>query len=155
MSGPDSFRAARANDDEAIDALLRAAFGGAGEAALMRRLRAEGLVDTEVVMVWGGQVVAHLALSRLTAPAGWLALAPVSVAPEWQGRRLGSRLLAGVMKLAAIRRQAVVVVGKPSFYSRAGFRFGTGMSAPYPPEVVGVFGGEAADVVYPEAFGGI
>ncbi len=154
MSGPDSFRSARPEDYESIDMLLRRAFAGAAEADLVRALRHEGLVETEVVMPWSGDVVAHLALSRLVAPAGWLALAPVSVAPEWQGKRLGSRLLAGVMKLAAIKGQTVVVVGKPSFYMRAGFRFG-GMVSPYPEAVVGVAGGTAAEVVYPAAFDGI
>lgn len=152
MSGPDSFRSARIEDHDNIDALLRAAFGGPEEARLMQDLRAAGLVETEVVMPWGDGVAAHLALSRLVSPAGWLALAPVSVAPEWQGKRLGSRMLAGVMRLAAIKQHAVVVVGKPSFYGRAGFRFG-GVASRYPVEVVGVFGAEPeGEVIYPMAF---
>lgn len=154
MSGPDTFRSARVADYEAIDALLRTAFGGGDEAELVRKLRAEGLIESEVVMPWGDGVVAHMALSRLVAPAGWLALAPVAVAPEWQGKRLGSRMLAGVMKLAAIKGQSVVVVGRPSFYARAGFCFG-GVKSPYPEEVVGVFGGVATEVVYPAVFDGI
>lgn len=154
MSGPDSFRSARQADFDGIDALLRAAFAGKGEADLVQRLRAQGMIETEVVMPLGDAVVAYLALSRLVAPEGWLALAPLAVAPEWQGKRLGSRLLAGVMKLAAIKAQSVVVVGKPTFYQRAGFVFG-GMQTPYPAEVVGVFGGTGCAAVYPAAFDGI
>jgi putative acetyltransferase len=154
MSGPDSFRSAREVDFDGIDALLRAAFGGGAEVGLVRALRAEGLIESEVVMPWGGGVVAHLALSRLVSPAGWLALAPVAVAPEWQGKRLGTRLLAGVMKLAAIKGQVVVVVGKPSFYQRAGFCFGQVVSA-YPAEVSGVFGAAGGAVVYPAVFDGV
>ncbi len=154
MSGPDSFRSARAADYEAIDALLRAAYGGDTEAKLVAELRAQGLIESEVVMPWGEGVVAHVALSRLVAPTGWLALAPMAVAPEWQGKRLGSRMLAGVMKLAAIKGQAVVVVGKPSFYGRAGFQFGA-VQTPFSAEVSGLFGATAGEVVYPAAFNGI
>ena len=155
MSGPDSFRSARPEDYDDIDLLLRTAFAGDEEVRLMRDLRAAGLIETEVVMPWSSGIVAHLALSRLVAPVGWLALAPVCVTPEWQGKRLGSRMLAGVMRLAAIKQQAVVVVGKPSFYARAGFRFG-GVASRYPVEVVGAFGAEpVGDVIYPLAFDGV
>jgi putative acetyltransferase len=154
MSGPDSFRSARAADYDGIEALLRVAFGGAAEAGLVQDLRAGGLIESELVMGFEGGVVAHLALSHLVAPEGWLALAPLAVAPEWQGRGLGSRFLAGAMKLAAIKGQVVVVVGRPAFYSRAGFVFGGVVSA-YPAAVSGVFGAAGGAVVYPAVFEGI
>jgi putative acetyltransferase len=154
MSGPDSFRTARPEDFEAIDAVLRAAFGGGAEVKLVRGLRAQGLIESEVVMPWGGGVVAHLALSRLVLPEGWLALAPVAVAPQWQGKGLGKRLLAGVMKLAAIKGQRVVVVGRPGFYAPLGFEFG-GVVSRYPAGVSGVFGAAGGEVVYPAVFDGI
>ncbi len=156
MNGPDSFRAVKPGDFDGVDALLRAAFGRPQEAGLVLALRAAGLIETEVVMPWGKGVVAHLVLSRLVTPAGWLALAPVSVAPEWQGKRLGSRLLQGVLKLARIKGHSLVVVGKPSFYSRAGFVFDAALCPPYPADMTGVFGATGPVTVgYPAAFDGI
>jgi putative acetyltransferase len=161
MSGPDSLRIARKTDQAAIDALLRAAFGGPDEADLMVRLRAAGVIETEMVMPWQEGIVAHLALSWLAAPDGWLALAPVSVAPSWQRKGLGLRMLAGVMRLAAINGQTVVVVGKPDFYVRAGFSRAraAGLTSPYPAEFTSIAGPgrdvPEATLIYPDAFGGV
>ncbi len=161
MSGPDSLRLARIEEHGAIEALLRAAFAGPDEAGLVRRLRDEGRIEAEMVMPWQGGIVGYLALSQLLAPMGWLALAPVAIAPEWQGRRLGSRLVAGMAKLAAIKGQKIVVIGKPSFYARAGFSLSraAGLRSPYPLSVTGFFGPGSdvptADVVYPGAFDGV
>ena len=74
-----------------------------------------------MVLPWGTGLAGYLALSRLTAPEGWLALAPVAIAPDWQGQRWGTRFVTGVAKLAAIKGQTLVVLGKPSFYTRCGF----------------------------------
>ena len=159
--GPDYMRGLRAGEEGAVDALLRAAFPGPQEADLVRRLRAEGRMEMEIVLPWEGGVIGYLALSRLVAPEGWLALAPVAIAPDWQGRRLGARLVARTMQLVAIKLQRVVVIGKPSFYGRAGFSRGraAGLKLPYPLEYAGYFGpGEdipEADVIYPAAFDGV
>lgn len=134
MTLPDSFRAARPADFPGIEALLRAAFPSPAEAGLVRDLRAGALMEAELVMLQGPQVIAYLALSRLVAPSGWLALAPVAVHPDWQGRRLGSRLVAGVARLWAIKGECVVVLGSPGFYARAGFsrERAAALAAPYP-----------------------
>lgn len=124
----------------------------------MHRLRDERLVETEVVMAFEDAIVAHLALTWLVEPAGWLALAPVSVAPEWQGKGLGTRLVAGVLRLAAIKGQSVVVIGRASFYRRAGFSQDRAarLLTPYPPAVTLVArpGEDVPDarVIYPDAF---
>ena len=158
VAGPDYMRAMRLSEADQVDALLRAAFPGPDEANLVRHLRAAGQIETEVVLPWEDGIVGYLALSRLQAPAGWLVLAPVAVAPVWQGRRLGSRLVAMTMRLAAIKGQSVVVVGKPSFYARAGFSVqrAAGLKTPYPAEFTAYFdpGSDApeAEVIYPPAF---
>ena len=121
LSLPDSIRPARATDHDAIDTLLQSAFPGPQEAKLTRALRAEGCIESEYVMPWQDGIAGHLALSHLRAPLGWLALAPVAIDPRLQGRQLGSRLVAMAVKLALIKGQTVVVLGKPSFYARAGF----------------------------------
>ncbi len=156
--GPDYIRGMRAGEADQVDTLLRQAFGGDAEATLVRDLRAADLIEMEMVFPWEGEILGYLALSRLTAPLGWLALAPVAIAPAWQGRRLGARLVAMTMKLVAIKGQSVVVIGKPSFYARAGFSVAraAGLRTPYSAHVTGFFGpGDdepRGEVIYPDAF---
>ncbi len=160
-AGPDFMRPARATDHDAIDALLRAAFPGPEEAALVRALRGSGEMTLEMVMDWPDGLVGYLALSRMVAPAGWLALAPVAVAPQWQGKRLGSRMVASVVRLMTIRQATMVVLGKPSFYARAGFsqERAARLATPYPPDHTLIarpgMGSPAETLVYPAAFDGV
>jgi putative acetyltransferase len=157
-SGPDFMRPLRATEEDAADALLRAAFKGPAEATLVRALRAAGMMDLEMVLPWQNGLAGYLALSRLTAPEPWLALAPVAIAPEWQNQRWGSRLVAGVVKLTAIKGQTVVVHGKPSFYSRAGFDLGRAarLRSRYPLAQTLLCGPGSddpeCDLIYPPAF---
>lgn len=159
--GPDFMRPARTTDHPAIDALLRAAFPGPQEAALVAALRTSGEMTLEMVMEWPDGLVGYLALSRMVAPAGWQALAPVAVAPHWQGKRLGSRMVAGLVRLMAIKGTSVVVLGKPSFYARAGFsqERAAGLITPYPPEYTLIarpgMDSPAETLVYPAAFDGV
>ena len=162
MPPPDHFRIPRPADHPAIDALVTLAFGGPAEACLVRALRDEGVMEAEFVMANdAGAIIGHLALSRLVAPAGWLALAPVAVHPDWQGRRIGSRFVAGVARLMAIKGQSVVVLGKPSFYARAGFSLprAAALAAPYPNDHLLILRpGEdvpAEALIYPAAFDGL
>src|SRR5215471_8784305 len=88
-------RHARAGDHGAIDEVLRAAFGRDDEADLTRRLRGDEDVLFELVAVEDGQVVGHIAMSRLWADSAALyaALAPLSVTPDRQKTGLGSALV--------------------------------------------------------------
>lgn len=131
---PDFMRPVRAEDHAAIDALLRAAFPTPAEARLVQSLRTSGQIEVELVMPWPAGLVGYLALSRMEAPSGWLALAPVAVAPAWQGKRLGSRMVVGALRLMAIKGVTTVVLGAPSFYARAGFSLARAahLTSPYP-----------------------
>jgi putative acetyltransferase len=160
-SAPDFMRPARSEDHNQIGALLRAAFPGPQEAALVRDLRASGEIELEMVMPWPAGLVGYLALSRMVAPAGWLALAPVAVAPDWQGKRLGTRMVAGVLRLMAIKGMTTVVLGRPSFYARTGFSQdrATDLETPYPKEFT-LIARPGMDVpreklTYPKAFEGV
>lgn len=161
MTGPDFMRMAKPADQAAVTALLVRSFGGPGEAGLVQGLRAAGAMEAEMVLPWEGGIAGYLAFSRLTAPAGWLALAPVAVAPEWQGRRLGVRLVSGALRLMVMRGAVVVVLGKPSFYGRCGFSTAraAGLRAPYSNAnlLLAGPGGDAAkvDLIYPAAFAGV
>jgi putative acetyltransferase len=67
--------------------------------------------------------VGFAALSRITVggqPA--LALAPVAVAPEWQGKGAGSALVrTGIARAARRHERLIVVLGDPAYYGPFGF----------------------------------
>ena len=158
---PDHMRAARPADHEAITALLRAAFDGPDEAELVQALRAEGAMEMELVLPDAAGLAGYLALSRMSAPEGWLALAPLAIVPAWQHRGLGQRLVNAALKLVAIKRQTVVVLGDPGFYARCGFSQARAarLTSPYPISH-SLLAGPGADVpearlVYPAAFDGL
>jgi putative acetyltransferase len=157
-------RPARPHDAAAIDALLGAAFGGQDEARLVERLRASGEAIVELVAEEAGAVVGQLMLSRMVRPEGWLALAPVAVAPGRQRRGIGAALVRAAEAAArAGGWQAVVVVGDPGYYGRFGFSVDAArrLASPYPLEVTGLLllGAEppeaGAELVYPAAFAGL
>ncbi|QBF30912.1 GNAT family N-acetyltransferase [Thalassococcus sp. S3] len=174
--GPDVTRAPETKVDfDEIDALLRAAFGGAEEAELVRRLRADGDIWFEAVKPAGGRAVGgYYAVSRMRAPEGWGCLAPVAVWPEMQGGaldakrrkewRIGSRMMRELVALiedpppGLDLPNCLVVLGKPSFYERAGFSRARAarLITPYPIEFT-MLAGPGVDVpearlVYPPAF---
>lgn len=125
-------RPARAEDDEAIDSVVRAAFGGTeyghqGEAELVRMLGADGDVMVSLVAEQGDAVVGHVLFSRMDveadgAPLSGAGLAPVSVVPGLQGQGVGDALIrAG---LDSLRTQGVAitfVLGHESYYPRFGY----------------------------------
>lgn len=125
-------RPARAEDADAIDAVIRAAFAGSGhgyqgEAELVRMLEADGDALVSLVAEAGGAVAGHVLFSRMDVEADGAALlaaglAPVSVAPERQGRGIGAALIrAG---LDALRAQGVAinfVLGNEAYYQRFGY----------------------------------
>ncbi|WP_329570360.1 GNAT family N-acetyltransferase [Kitasatospora sp. NBC_01266] len=125
-------------DAPAIRRVHMAAFPGPEEADLVDALRRDPawLPDLSLVAVDGrGLVVAHALLTRLRIGAGdGLALAPVAVAPEWQRRGVGERVVRAA--LAAARQageRLVVVLGDPGYYGRFGFAPASrhGVSGPF------------------------
>jgi putative acetyltransferase len=160
-AGPDFMRPLRAGEEDMAEALLKAAFLSPAEAALVRALRAAGQMELEMVLPWGTGLAGYLALSRLTAPADWLALAPVAIAPDWQGQRWGTRFVTGVARLAAIKGQTLVVLGKPSFYTRCGFSHprAARLTSPYGTDhtLIARPGDDSPDatLIYPAAFQGL
>ncbi len=119
-------RAATSADLVGIVAMVRKAFGHGLEARLVERLEAEHRVAAAVVAVSERRIVGHALLSRLflTAPGRpalpALALAPVAVAPECQGRGVGSLVVSACLRLAD-PALPVFVIGNPAFYGRFGF----------------------------------
>ncbi len=128
-------------DAAPIGALLRAAFGGEAEAALVERLRAADALPLALVAeAPPGEVVGHVAFSPLpiATDAGEivhaLALAPLAVRPDWQRRGVGARLVREALdRLRASGAPLVVVLGDPAYYGRFGFRAeaAAGIRCPY------------------------
>lgn len=185
--GPDTSRSITEADYVDVDALLTAAFGAGDEARLVRQLRADEDMWHELIKPWLGEIVGYYALSRMRAPDGWACLAPVAVLPKWQGGKMaernpnmisgapneeryrspwhfGSRMmqeLAGYYEVEGLRNKipkCVVVLGKPSFYERAGFSRdkARNLTSPYPIENTMILrlGDDAPTetLVYPKAF---
>lgn len=135
-------RKEEAGDHAAITALNEAAFGQPGEAALVDALRAHGALTLSLVAIADDELVGHIAFSpvTITGDAGVrqaIGLAPMAVAPPWQRRGVGGRLVReGLARLHAAGASAVVVLGHPGYYPRFGFapasRFGLRWEHPAP-----------------------
>jgi predicted N-acetyltransferase YhbS len=111
----------------------RLAFDSDEESEIVEQVRGEegsfALVAEE-----RGRVVGHVQFSR-----GWigetavLALGPIGVLPERQGRGIGSRLIRGGLDQARSRGElAVMLLGDPSFYRRFGFGPGSALGLANP-----------------------
>ena len=121
MQFPGFIRPATPDDLPAIDAVLTAAFGGTEQVGLVHALRAARAMRGEQVIPLGGNIIGYYALSSMIAPGGWLCLAPVVIAPDWQGRGHGRRLVAQLAAWADQTTTPVVVLGQPDFYGKCGF----------------------------------
>jgi predicted N-acetyltransferase YhbS len=119
-------RQEKRTDIPAREALLNAAMGEGRFTKCSERLRedrvaAEGL---SFVAVEDGRLVGTVRLWHVTAGPGRpaLLLGPLAVAPEAQGRGIGSMLMTHALKAA--RRSgaaAVILVGDAPYYGRFGF----------------------------------
>lgn len=142
-----------------VDALLRAAFEGEAEAELVRALRADRDLATEIVYQEFGQLLGYAALSWMRAPDGWLCLAPVAVSPEHQNRGIGSKVLKLAIAWAKERDLTIVVLGDRDYYGKRGFssKRAANLTAPYPVEHLLLAGpgqnAPASRLIYPVAFG--
>jgi putative acetyltransferase len=164
-------------DVDAIDAVVRAAFGGDEEAALVAAVRAsDRFVPTLslVAVTPSGEVVGHVLLSHVdvvgTAGARTevLSLAPLSVAPPSQRQGVGLALLREALSRArALGAPLIVVEGHPAYYPKVGFApaDGLGISLPLPAGaarevamallVTAAPGEVQGRVEYPPAFAGV
>lgn len=137
-------RVERPGDASAVRAVVEAAFGQPDEADLVDRLRTSGDKIDRLWMVaeLNHSVVGHIAYSRITVePSGdaGIALAPVSVMPDYQGRGIGAQLIEQSLATAReLGEPFVILLGHADYYPRFGFtRAGEyGIEAPWevPPE---------------------
>ena len=160
---PVCIRDETADDAEAVHALLLECFPTAAEADLVRQLRQDGDIAFSFVALAADAVVGHVVFSRLTAPRGSLALAPVAVTTASRRQGIAAALIETAIARARGQGVAMVVVlGEPAYYRRFGFREQTveGMSSPYAgPNLMGLMlakcqpRGDA--IVHPLAFSSV
>lgn len=156
------------SDFGAIESLLQQAFGGTYEAALVRRLRSDGLIAVELVAEDEEQVVGHIVLSWLPTRIdgrviGAVALAPMAVRPDRQRRGFGTALVQHALRTAAlVGAEAAIVLGHPTYYPRFGFSadLAAKLASPFTGESFmalelkpGALSGVTGTVLYPDAFG--
>ncbi len=110
------------NDIAAVRTVVAAAFEQAAEADLVDALREPGDAVISLVAEDDGEIVGHVLFSKLQAPDGCIALAPVSVTPNRQNRSIGSKLVRkGLARAKSDGWQAVFLLGEPEYYARFGF----------------------------------
>ncbi|WP_029029351.1 GNAT family N-acetyltransferase [Salinarimonas rosea] len=107
------------------DAFARAPHASGTEAAIVERLRRAGALTLSLVAEEDGTVVGHVGFSEVRVDGrdvGWLALGPIAVRPDRQGRGIGAALVReGLARVRAAGARGVVLVGDPAYYGRFGF----------------------------------
>lgn len=124
--GPAAIRAERASDFARVESLVEAAFGNAGEAHLVKRLRtapdAISLVAEEAGVARAHVLFTrvHVAGSKDAPPAS--GLAPLAVEPGRQRSGLGGALARAGLDACRARGDGLVfVLGHAAYYPRFGF----------------------------------
>lgn len=124
-------RSEKPADIEAITEVTKAAcedhsFSLQTEHFIINDLRAAGALTISLVAEVGGLVVGHIAFSPVTISDGtknWYALGPLSVLPEYQGRRIGAALVSnGLAMLKSMGSNGCASVGLLAYFSRFGFK---------------------------------
>lgn len=134
---PVTVRLETPGDEAGVRAVELAAFAGPEEADIVDRIRREAPEGWHslVAVDDGGTIVGHLLLSPCPVIAGdgrtvarVLAVGPVAVSPEVQGRGIGGALMTAALGLALARAvPALVLLGQPSYYPRFGFEPARGL----------------------------
>lgn len=124
-------RAATSHDRDDIHSIHWSAFGESERKIVSRlavNLHAEEAVLQTISLVAEieGDVVGHVAFSPVTIDnnenfQGYI-LAPLAVKPDYQKRRIGSKLIeSGVQQLSRMGVDIIFVYGDPKYYSKFGF----------------------------------
>lgn len=127
MIGPVAIRDEQPRDSAGVRGVNLQAFNGPDEAAIVERLRADGLVIVSLVAGVQDVIVGHVLFSRLPVRTSHgdraaVALAPMAVARAAQRRGIGSALATtGIDRCRSLGERVVVVVGHPEYYPRFGF----------------------------------
>lgn len=134
------FRTERPEDYDAIDAVVKAAFGGGDvEVRLVHDIRSsDGYVPAYAwVAEDRGEIVGHVMLSYVdVADEQGLLLSPMSVVPGRQREGIGRDLIEAVIGYADEQGEPFVLVeGVPAYYPKVGFERATPHGFIAPPTV--------------------
>jgi putative acetyltransferase len=113
-------------DFDAIDEVIRLAFGRMDEAGLVRNLRSDGDLLLSLVADSSSAIVGHVAFSRMFVDTGArqiaaVSLAPVAVRPDCQRMGIGAALIREGLSRLRQDESIVIVLGHPQYYRRFGF----------------------------------
>ena len=125
-SAPVTIRPETAGDAATIGKINELAFDGPGEARLIEMLRERGKLLLSMVAERDGQVVGHIAFTRVTLQQNGdlqgAGLGPMSVLPAVQNLGIGSQLVReGLDRCREMGFDFAVVLGHPEYYPRFGF----------------------------------
>jgi putative acetyltransferase len=133
-----------AADVAAIEAVTIAAFLHAPHTShtehfIVNALRKAGQLTISLVAEADGTVIGHVAISPVSITDGardWYGLGPISVAPEYQRRGVGSHLMREALQILREKgASGCVLLGEPEYYSRFDFKVDPNLSLPgVPPE---------------------
>ncbi len=117
-------RLLKPDDMDAVAALNREAFGGKAEAAITRRLHADGDAQFSMVAHRDDVLVGHAEFFRILIDGqpSAIGLGPMCTRPGMQNQGIGSGLVRmGLLALGGRNETIVFVLGHPAFYPRFGF----------------------------------
>jgi len=122
-------RRERPDDFQQVARVIEMAFGQKNEAVLVEKLRRNKKYVSKLSIVadYNGSVVGHILFFPIVIRRGdeekeSLALAPLSVSPEFQKMGVGGRLVEeGLRTAQELGYRSVIVLGHPEYYSRFGF----------------------------------
>ena len=125
-----AIRRERRDDYDRVFEIEERAFGQPDEALLVAALR--GKVDPEISLVAATQdergaqrLIGHIYFSPVKVGSALrraIALGPVAVDPDYQGRAVGSQLcVRGLQACVEIGEALVFVLGHPNYYPQFGF----------------------------------
>ena len=122
-----------------ISAFLHAPHTSHTEQLIVDALRKAAQLTVSLVAKVDGMVVGHVAISPVSisdGAMGWYGLGPLSVAPAFQRRGIGSRLMREALRvLEGHGASGCVLLGEPRYYNRFGFRADPNLKLPrVPPE---------------------
>jgi putative acetyltransferase len=115
----------RDDDVSAIHRLHASSFPTDAEARLVDSLRKSMRLTVSLVAEADGLIVGHVAFSPVAAAtrAVGVGLAPVAVAPSHRRRGIAAQLIeAGLRECRSLGIGWAVVLGKPTYYERFGYR---------------------------------
>ncbi|MBS4192861.1 N-acetyltransferase [Bacillus sp. FJAT-49705] len=125
------------SDYDSTEKVVKTAFASAdhsdqNEHKLVLRIRLSNVFIPELSLVAAGkdndEILGHILLSKVligngNKKTGSLALAPISVLPDYQNKGIGKSLIQGALQKAKeLGFQSVIVLGHPEYYPKFGFR---------------------------------